>query len=783
MASSHDNEDSQPPPFIVTSPTFKPEGPKRRGSRASDNQSRRNRLSNAVRHGSKHIHVEEPQKRNRKPISTASSIYMGSYSHSPRRSISRSGAMSSGASTPISARYSISQNQLDFLLQDLYVDLETYGVEEYRDGFFDAAFIKPAKLDRENLLREAEDTLPPEFRKAHPLSLRDFLPEQVNEAKKAFLRITTTRAGIKLTKSFLAFFIAYILCLVPTIHNWLGRYSYVMVLSTILNHPGRTIGSQVDGAIFTIAGTAFGLGWGTLALWVSTSTSVAQSGYGGILASFQLVAMSGIAALRSYYIRLYQFVLCAGIALIFTLLVDTSQKVLWSKLKTYGISWCFGQAICLLVCCTIFPDGGARPLAVALHDAFAVMQDGLILPQSDSTMMHRRLARTFVNLSQAYRDLVLDISITRFRPKDVESLRNLMQGVVRSILSLKMETELFHDYEMSRHSRQGSTRSTSPAVSRLDLDNSLTRHETVIDVESPTLEPPISRMDTEERAVKLVSDKLAKPTLDLLSNITLSLSRCDAVLMDMSGYRKYLGPPLTDSNDILGALIKLRRTMVHYDKEEAELLDDPALPASYTDHAEVVELFLFVRPIRQAATSVESLLVKVMEMQQRRPGWRLYLPSYPIEKAFSRTNAQVRHDRGGLTAGFYFRSQERLARIMRGVASEYRPLRPRPNHEHNDPESGSDITRLETAGAYEKEEHFSTDPGASSGTRLRYRIWLILHRLQRFEARFALKVGFATTLLSIPAWLGQSRGWWNEYESWWAVVFVWLMMHPRSTHS
>lgn len=61
----------------------------------------------------------------------------------------------------------------------------------------------------------------------------------------------------------------------------------------------------------------------------------------------------------------------------------------------------------------------------------------------------------------------------------------------------------------------------------------------------------------------------------------------------------------------------------------------------------------------------------------------------------------------------------------------------------------------------------------------RYRLWLFLRGLQGFEMRFALKVIIVTTLLSVPAWLEQSREWYSRYECWWAVIFVWLMMHPR----
>jgi hypothetical protein len=568
------------------------------------------------------------------------------------------------------------------LLQDLDLDLETYGVEELRDGFFDGSFLKPRKVDHEDLMRDAEYALPLAFKKRHPLSVKHFLPKQWHDIKGVIRTVTTTRAGIKLTKSFSAFFIAYILCLIPSIRVWLGRYSYIMVLSTIINHPGRTIGAQLDGTFLTILGSATGLGWGAFALWVSDSTAVAKRGYGGILATFLLLFMGTIAALRTYYIRMYQFVLCAGIAISYTCLADTSETIAWRKLFSYGIPWLFGQAHCFLICCTFFPDAGARPLAVSLRDAFAVMQEGLVVPQRENMILHRQLAWTFVSLSQAHRDLLLDISITRFRPSDVTILRNLMQAVIRSFLSLRMEHQLFDDLE-GKYGEQGLQNPDHKAHSAMSKDEdggNVPRVQAggfpksegaVVDVDTPKQRPSLSRHDSETRAVRLIASKLAEPTSRLLSSMKSSLSSCDAVLLDMSGYRKYLGPPDSVSTDVVGALTKLRKTMIRYDEEEESLMENPELPPTYSNHPEVVELFLFVHPIRQAATPVEALLVKVMEMQQRRRGWRLYLPSYPFTKALQRTNAQVRHDRGGVTAGYYFHSQSQLARtsMLRSIYS------------------------------------------------------------------------------------------------------------------
>lgn len=623
----------------------------------------------------------------------------------------------------------------------------------------------------------AKYTLPHALRKKHPLSPRNFLPKQWHEIQSVARRVTTTRAGIQLLKSFLAFFIAYVLCLVPTVSNWLGRYNYIMCLSAIINHPGRSIGAEIDGVLLTIAGTGTGLGWGAFALWISDSTAVARRGYGGILAAFLVLFVGTIAALRSYYIRLYQLVLSAGIAVSYTVLAETSQEVNWQKLLNYGIPWLFGQAISLLVCLIVFPDAGARPLAVSLHDAFTVMQSGLALPQHDKPALHRQLALTFVNLSQAYRDLVLDISVTRFRPADVRVLRNRMQAVIRSLLALKMKARLFDEFEhtgedvtMEPHEYTDSSQMRPTTQSARNSTS-----DTIIDIDVPKRRP---RRNTVEGAATLVTTKLADPTMELISCMRTSLARCDAVLMGMSGYRKYLGPPESVSSDLIGAITRIRKAMIKYDEEEDGLMQHPGLPPTYSDHPEVVELFLFVHPIRQAATSVEALLVKAMEMQQRHPDLRVYLPSYPFTKSIQRTNAQVRHDRGGVTAGFYFRSQAQLARTMKGMASIYQPWpRKADSTEATDP---MDVTRTDTMGKYEEEElGLNSNSNISREKRLRYRLWTILHRLQGFETKFALKVAITTSLLAVPAWLSQSRGWWNANESWWAVVVVWVMSHPR----
>ena len=289
-------------------------------------------------------------------------VYLGSYAHAAARNSGDAGAQR--ATPTSSARTSISHLQLEHLLPAVDADLETYGVEELRDGFFDASFYRPLKQNHDDLMQRASLSLSDPFKhKNHPLSLRRFFPQQLYDARRFFYQISTSRAGLKLLKSFLGFLITYIICLIPAARDWLGGYNYIMIISAIVNHPGRSIGSQIDGAALTIIGTVAGLGWGSLALYVSTSTPTAQSGYGGVLATFLVIFAALIGWLRCVFIRFYQAVLSAGIAICYTCLANTSQHVGWRKILEYGVPWILGQAVCLSVSATIFPDAGSRSLA------------------------------------------------------------------------------------------------------------------------------------------------------------------------------------------------------------------------------------------------------------------------------------------------------------------------------------------------------------------------------------------------------------------------------------
>lgn len=323
--------------------------------------------------------------------SSGSNTQYHSYSQSPFRSHRSSGAVtpthrSSGAVTPNSRwspRASVSTINLQHLLEKLELDqYDTYGVEEQRDGFFDASFFRPLQT-----APNPEATTTPQS-----YTQRPYFPEVIHTLAsdlKDFLRtVFWTHQGVNVVKSLLAYLICYFLCLIPTVQKWLGDYSYFAAISVLLNHSGRTFGAQLDGLVLCILGASVGIGWGCMTLELSYRISPLKDKRGGLLEASLIIFAAFMALLRSTLVRLYQALMSAGLAMFFMCLVDSGQGH-WDKKKAreFAVPFLVGQAVCLAVNIIVFPGAGGREVAYA-HSTQIQISDNCLLPSvvSHSTM-------------------------------------------------------------------------------------------------------------------------------------------------------------------------------------------------------------------------------------------------------------------------------------------------------------------------------------------------------------------------------------------------------------
>lgn len=362
-----------------------------------------------------------------------------------------------------------------------------------------------------------------------------------------------------------------------------------------------------------------------------------------------------------------------------------------------------------------------------------------------------------MDLSKAYRDLRLDVTISRFPPNDVGELRNLMQAVIRALLSMETETALFNDDSADENIAIIIDEPAQPSTSS---ENSFPGTNETISVHE------------EQDVSQIVVKQLATPTKEVLLCIEEGLRRCQASLMNLSGCRQHLGPAPQVSSDVAPIQIRIRAATAAFDSVESTLLASGSLPPSCMEDSEVVRLFVFARHVREAATTTENLMAKVYEMRYSSVWPRFYLPSYPIKRTVYRSNAQVRHDRGGATAGSYYVTFVEIAHLLNKItARDHKPFSK--EDEDTDVDTGTENSPPVASNTNPK----STT--ASKNRRLGYRVWRILYHLQGFDSRYAFKTFLMTSLLSIPSYLDKHKHWWDRYEAWWAVAMSWVMIHPR----
>lgn len=390
-------------------------------------------------------------------------------------------------------------------------------------------------------------------------------------------------------------------------------------------------------------------------------------------------------------------------------------------------------------------------IRAALHKALLSALEGLVVPRPYSPETYRNMSLQLVNLSEAVRDMRSEIVLSSLKPGDALCLRNLLQAVIRDIMAIKPDATLFE---------AESTMRASGAVEADETGNVAIDIESTDASDDDTGAPSLASSTTGH--LGLVRDIMAGPARELIDSMTDILLQCDYKLMGIIGNHQLPKSPNDSTNvSFEASLARLHEAARVFDEADISLIDHPDLPSSYAAHPDLVGLFLFIHPVRQTSESVLKLATKVIEIA-RQPGKRkFYLPSYPLYKSLYRASPQVRHDRGGVSAGYYFKSKKNIKDAMEKYHTK--PFDPSP-----------DIL----CGKEERHGKFIDVRGVAEPEKFRYKAWKLIHRLQKFESRFAFKVVLVTVLLSIPAWT-DGRKWYIENEGWWAVVAAWFMMHPR----
>lgn len=380
---------------------------------------------------------------------------------------------------------------------------------------------------------------------------------------------------------------------------------------------------------------------------------------------------------------------------------------------------------------------------------------GLELPRQPSVEQHGYMSLQIVNLSEAVRDMLSEITITNFTPADMIDIRNLLQAVIRDLLRIDSKAPLF---------------------AQLGADSAVITglRDTQIEIDVST-SSSLENLSDYKKALNEVKERLGLPTKVLAERMANALYVCDAELSIFSKHSRMLSKQQHESTaTIADACLQLKKATSEFDLADSRLLDSTDLP-NFQYGEEIVSLLIFIHKIRQTTDSVTRLVERIqIVVNKKNKRRRFWFPSYDWRKAMYRSNPQVRHDRGGMTAGYFFRSKRELELVM-----GQKPFDPSdlgttaymPDTQHSKKiKMKSQRGRL-TEGPIRNN---SDEPDT-----LRFKCWKALHELKGYESKFALKVTMTVCLLALPGWLDRSKNWWEEWQSWWVTVTIWLLMQPR----
>ncbi|QID83991.1 Zinc finger protein containing five transmembrane domains [Saccharomyces pastorianus] len=733
-------------------------------------------------------------------------IVKGSYSQTSLRSLHElnyrhpagiSGLNSAGS--PQQSVASLSQMRLESLTKDKnWEEVEDFGLEELRDGFFDAAFTKPDNKGRypDSAIGDDDDTA----RKKLQSSFSNVFHDVWTAVYKPIIRFPRDLREncVSLFKFFIAYFVAIVICVIRPSGKWVGHeFRYFLPIAVLIHHPVRNVGVQLEMTLSSVIGASFGLGWSALALYVSTATKPAANYQGGIL--FQSLTMALFLAvwLRSIYRRFFYVAVSFSLSIIFThtvRLVSSKKDLQWQIFWDFGISYLFGLLLSLLVCVCVSPHGGNAELMEHYTECLqttksflmALVDTDLVNDKEKIYQAQVKMVKTLnIDLSQGFRDFVNQLTISRFDLQSLKNLRNSLTAMETSLRVLPIAPKIFSDIELKKmyeeleRYRSNTTdpskeQSASPESSGLP-----TRENT------PNAFNPISLgLLKNEIYINALKSSFSRGIFNLILEMVFVLEKISRVLKKYeSQTQKYNSE---ECAKILGhSNSKLKRKIYKLDVSYKDFVNSNLFSQELLNDEESVDIFLFLRYLRNSARQLVTVIHDCQVLGEN-IHWRVALPSYPLSRALTRLPKQCVLDEGAGNVLHYFEAKRDVDEIFERVYNTYtsrhkynkgkeEALRYDSSADDDNAESKNDKSRLISIRAIDHNDfnfHTTHNPW-------RFKLWKLSRVISGDECKWALKVTFCMIFLCLPAWLPESYHWYQEHHCWWAPITFYVLAHRR----
>lgn len=484
-----------------------------------------------------------------------------------------------------------------------------------------------------------------------------------------------------------------------------------MPFAVLFHHPARTIGSQLEITILSLIGEALGLGWSSLALYLSSATNPSRHGYAAFHIVSMMLAVFVASWIQAVYVRFHHLILSFVFATIFMETTQVSEVVQWKKAWNFGIPYMFGVVLCLVVNIIVAPDPGHTAIHKNIADCLTAMKKDSVKIMESNDADERLEAKDGISakslqLSEAFREFCNEVTITTASTEDLLCIRNSTQIVISRLRAVTPPFSL---------AMPGSPN----AVDGLSI-------------------------------IRKMFSRPAKSTKKAISEAL------DAVISFSTYLRK---GPSSSKQQQLSSLIEAREKL---EQAMEDMADQYNLIASQRHFQrslhvqEVLDVLLHLYYMGETSRAVVEMLRAYEEVCQHGRKWKLNFPSYPFRRAVRCTTAQVTHDRGGQTSSYFYRTKKDVDDIFATIDTANSSRKP-------------EIPR----------QNYVNKPLIYEETGKLHEFWQVIHRFQDFEARFAFKAAVSVALVSLPAWIASSRGWYGEYCVWFSVYTAYIGFHPR----
>ncbi|SMN21350.1 similar to Saccharomyces cerevisiae YDL231C BRE4 Zinc finger protein containing five transmembrane domains [Maudiozyma saulgeensis] len=680
----------------------------------------------------------------------------------------------SNINSPQMSEVSLSQLKLDDMTTEKdWNKLDDFHLEELRDGFFDATYTRPKRVispeDSVGSAKSNQNLKPSKIINNTPAIVKDIYSKSIQDWKQ-------------LLKFFLAYLIAMIICVIHPAGKWIGhKYRYFMPISVILHHPARNVGVQLEMTIESCVGLVFGLGWSSLAWYVSTATGPTASHQGGILFQSLVMALWSAIWVKAYYNRLFYLCQSFGITILFTHTVDLvfdASELKWILFRDFALSYVFGILLSLIISAFIFPTNGNAKMIQTLDDTVNSIK-GFLMTLVDkgkyndieyiSSAQKNMTNHLNVKLSLVYRDFLNQFTIFNFKASSLKRLRDSLTVISSPLRVIPIHQRLFDNQLLERLYQEVDDH-------KHDLEESGEKYDTdaipsgyitgtftpVSGV--PNLPHHLLSNSTNDFYINILKKKFARNTLHLILEMIIVIDKISQLLQLYKKRRHSKNEIEEAKGNLHHYRMKLQKMIFNVDTSYNNFIESNLFSEDIIKDFECVDIFLFIRYSRSSAKHLLKVLDEAINLDTDSK-MRISTPKLSAFRTLHRLPDQCLMDQGLGRSLLYFETKKDVDEIFERSYNSYTS-----RHVYN----RKNDTLPSTRAIDHTDFNFHTTQNST-----RFKLWEFTKLLSGREMKWTLKCLICIIFLCLPTWLPESYRWYEEFQCWWAPLMFFILNHNK----